>query len=397
MNKGTVLVVEDTLESLKLLSDILSAEGYRVMPANSGELALVAVALSTPELILLDIRMPGMDGFEVLQRLKADEQTRHIPVIILSSITETDQRVQGLRLGAVDFVSKPFQREELLARVQTHVELTRTRARTRQISAELRQLNVALEMRVTERTALLMSANAALLAASQDLERTNQELEQFAYVASHDLQEPLRMVVGFVQLLEKRLAGKLDAETAEFMGFTIDGAQRMQRLIQDILAYSRISSRGVPFETVDSAVALRLALEALGSQIALTGAVVDVATLPMVLVDQRQLVQLFQNLIGNALKFCRENPPQVRVEANREGDFWRFVITDNGIGIAPEDRERIFCVFQRLHTRKEYEGTGIGLAICNRIVKRHGGNIGVLPPPGAGSAVWFTLPVETIK
>jgi light-regulated signal transduction histidine kinase (bacteriophytochrome) len=221
------------------------------------------------------------------------------------------------------------------------------------------------------------------------------ELEQFAYVASHDLQEPLRMVVGFVQLLERRLGPGLDAESREFMDFAVDGALRMQRLIQDILAYSRITSRGQPPQPQDSAAALGEALTLLETRIAESAAQISVGPLPTVHADRTQLVQLFQNLIGNALKFCANGAPLIAVNAAPDAAGWRFTVSDNGIGIAPEYRERIFGVFQRLHTRSEYEGTGIGLAICKRIVERHGGTIGVEAAPGGGSTFWFTLPAET--
>ena len=204
----------------------------------------------------------------------------------------------------------------------------------------------------------------------------------------------LRMVVGYVQLLNKRLTGKLDADTREFMGFAVDGALRMQKLIEDILAYSRVGTRGQLLERLDSAAALNEALALLSSGIAETGAEVDAQSLPIVRADRTQLVQLFQNLIGNAIKFCRDRAPRVQVQARREGHRWRFSVSDNGIGIAPEYRERIFGIFQRLHARREYPGTGIGLAICKRIVERHGGEIGIESAPDGGSVFWFTLPEE---
>jgi signal transduction histidine kinase len=227
-----------------------------------------------------------------------------------------------------------------------------------------------------------------------ELVRSNAELAQFAYVASHDLQEPLRMVVGYVQLLEKRLADKLDADTREFMAFAVDGALRMQNLIQDILAYSRVSTRAGPLAPVDSAAALKAALMLLASRVTETGAEVDAQPLPLVMADRTQLVQLFQNLIGNAIKFCKERVPRVRVEARRQDHRWRFSVTDNGIGIAPEYRGQLFVIFKRLHTRREYPGTGIGLAICKRIIERHGGEIGIESAPAGGSVFWFTLPEE---
>ena len=240
--------------------------------------------------------------------------------------------------------------------------------------------------------AQVRALNKVLQSYAAELESSNRDLQYFAYVASHDLQEPLRMVVGYVQLLEKRLADKLDQSTREFMGYAVDGALRMQSLIQDILAYSRVSTKGQPLEPVDSAAALKEALDRLASRIAETGAEVDARSLPIVMADRTQLAQLFQNLIGNAIKFCRDHAPQVRVEAAREAGRWRFSVTDNGIGIAPEYRERLFVIFKRLHTQREFPGTGIGLAICKRIIERHGGEIGIGSAPGGGSVFWFTLP-----
>jgi len=245
---------------------------------------------------------------------------------------------------------------------------------------------------LTRESAERKKANDALEASARALERSNAELEQFAYVASHDLQEPLRMVVGYVQLLDKRLAGKLDGDTREFMGFAVDGALRMQNLIQDILAYSRVGSKGQSLAPVDSAAALKEALDLLASRIAETGAEVHAQPLPMVMADRTQLVQLFQNIISNGIKFCKDHAPRIRVEAVHEYARWRFSITDNGIGIAPEYRGQLFVIFKRLHTRREYPGTGIGLAICKRIVERHGGELGIESAPDGGAVFWFTLP-----
>ena len=241
---------------------------------------------------------------------------------------------------------------------------------------------------------LQRAAQDALEQSARSLARSNADLEQFAYIASHDLQEPLRMVVGFVQLLEKRLAGKLDAETREFIGYAVDGAMRMQGLIEDILAYSRVTTQAQPFASVDSGEALQEALQRLAIRIVETGAEVHAQSLPVVMADHAQLVQLLQNLISNAIKFCKDRAPNVRVEAVHEAKRWRFSVTDNGIGIAPEYRGQLFVIFKRLHTRREYPGSGIGLAICKRIVERHGGEIGIDSAPAGGTVIWFTLPEE---
>lgn len=224
-----------------------------------------------------------------------------------------------------------------------------------------------------------------------ELQRSNQELEQFAYVASHDLQEPLRMVSSYVQLLARRYKGKLDQDADEFIDFAVDGATRMQRLINDLLLYSRVGTRGKPFEPTDSYQALAAALDNLMLAIQDNNATVTHDPLPTVMADGSQLVQLFQNLVGNAIKFHGEEKPVVHVSASQQGKEWTFSVRDNGIGIAPENFERIFVIFQRLHGRGEYPGTGIGLAVCKRIVERHGGKIWLESEPGKGTTFYFTL------
>jgi len=235
-------------------------------------------------------------------------------------------------------------------------------------------------------------AEESLGRAVADLKRSNEELQQFAYVASHDLQEPLRAVASFTQLLSERYKGKLDKDADEFIAFAVGGANRMQTLINDLLSYSRLETRGKPPEPTDSHDALGRALANLGTAIRESGALVTNDDLPMVKADEGQLVQLFQNLIGNAIKFRGQEPPRVHISAVSKGNEWLFSVRDNGIGIAQEYQERIFTIFQRLHSREEYPGTGIGLALCKRIVERQGGTIRVESEPGSGSTFLFTLP-----
>jgi PAS domain S-box-containing protein len=252
---------------------------------------------------------------------------------------------------------------------------------------------------VTERkrTEQQLRQTADLLARqTTELARSNEELERFAYVASHDLQEPLRMVASYTQLLARRYRGKLDADADEFIGYAVNGANRMQQLIRDLLEYSRVGTRGGEFAPVACDEIVAQILGDLAAAIGETGATIVAGALPTVSADRSQLRQLFQNLVENALKYRSDAPPVVHIDASREGDDWHFTVRDNGIGIGPEYAERIFVIFQRLHTQAEYPGTGIGLAVCKRIVERHGGRIWVESQPGEGATFHFTLPIREV-
>ena len=243
--------------------------------------------------------------------------------------------------------------------------------------------------------AALKATRVRLRATAEKLDRSNRDLEQFAYIASHDLQEPLRMVHGFMDLLREHYRDKLDPCGQEYISYATDGAARMQELIADLLTFSRVdrgdkASRPVP---VDAQECLNRALENLGPSIADAKANVTSGPMPTVLSNQTQLSQLFQNLIGNAVKFHRpDKPPEIRIDCRKSQGAWRFEVHDNGIGIAPKDYDRIFQIFQRLHTRDEYHGTGIGLALCKKIVERQGGRIWVESQKGCGSTFYFTIP-----
>jgi PAS domain S-box-containing protein len=295
-----------------------------------------------------------------------------IPAIETQRITK-DGRLLDVSLTAtalVDDDGKP------LGFATTERDITNRK----QAEAALRVAHDILEQRVRERTA--------------ELQRSNAELEQFAYVASHDLQEPLRMVASYTQLLARRYEGKLDADADEFIGYAVDGANRMQRLINDLLAYSRLGSKGEKFEPSDCAAIFDAACGNLRSPIDETGAVVTHNALPTVRGDQDQLVQLFQNLLGNAIKYRGDAPPRINVSAAKQNDAWVFAVKDNGVGIDPKYSERIFTIFQRLHSQAEFPGTGVGLAICKKIVERHGGRIWVESRPGQGSTFYFTIPIQ---
>ena len=247
----------------------------------------------------------------------------------------------------------------------------------------------ALVYNITDRK----KSDQQMLQLTEDLKRSNQELEQFAYVASHDLQEPLRAVTSYTQLLAQRYQGNLDAKADKYINHIVDGATRMQQLINDLLAYSRLGTQGKKFELADCNAAVQQSLRNLQIAIAEKKAVIACDEMPTVMADESQLVQLFQNLIANSIKFCRQDIPLIDIAARRRENEWLFYVRDNGIGIDPEYADRIFIIFGRLHGRREYPGTGIGLAMCKRIVERHGGRIWVESQEGKGATFCFTIPI----
>jgi signal transduction histidine kinase len=255
-------------------------------------------------------------------------------------------------------------------------------------TAALEKTNRDLQREIAER----YRAELRLRKATAQLTQSNKELEQFAYVASHDLQEPLRMISSYTQLLARRYRDKLDATANDFIGFAVEGVTRMQQLINDLLAYSRVGRQGRPFQATDTGQVLARVLATLRLALQESQAEITHDDMPTVMADALLLEQLFQNLIGNAIKFRNKQPPRIRIRASQDVKCWLFSVSDNGIGIAPEHKERIFQMFQRLHSREEYPGTGIGLAICKKIVEHHRGRLWVESAPGQGSTFCFTIP-----
>jgi chemotaxis family two-component system sensor kinase Cph1 len=626
-----VLVVDDQPSNLRFLSKLLTAQGYQVYRAICGQLALNVAIAHCPDLILLDIRMPEMNGYEVCRRLKATAETEQIPVIFLSVLDEMNDKLQAFRVGGADYITKPFQVEEVLARIDKQVGLQKLQQQLKEQNYQLQQsqsllasiLNSSLDgvvaysavrnsegnivdfqwllinpaaekfyglllneivgknllaelsqfrnnglfdlyvsvvetgetvdrefsyeherdtivwlhivavklndglavtfRNITDRkraeialrdseerfraifeqaavgiakTALcgqfmrvnpgfcqivrygesellqkdwqaithpddieadreyvraLLSGNIQtfsmekrlvckdeavrwanvtvsamrdangtpqylicaiediserklvqeLLQASldtqtryaQELTRSNAELEQFSYVASHDLQAPLSTIAGYAQLLEKRCHNQLDAQGNKFIRNIVNSCGRMQALIDDLLEYSRVGRSEKPFDVIDCNLVFEDACANLQLAIRQDRASVTRGDLPRVRGDSFQLLQLFQNLIGNAIKYRSSEAPMVRVSASRQGDSWVFSVQDNGIGIAEQYHPRIFQLFQRLHSQKQYSGTGIGLAICQRIVERHGGRLWVESEPNRGSTFYFSIPI----
>jgi len=246
-----------------------------------------------------------------------------------------------------------------------------------------------------QREGELAHANQGLVQREAELSRSNEELQQFAYVASHDLQEPLRMITSYTTLLAKRYKGKLDKDADDFIGFAVDGAKRMQGLIQDLLSYSRVGSKGKEFAPTNCGAVLTKTLKTLELAAAEAAATITHDKLPTVMGDETQIGQLFQNLIGNGLKYRDGNAPQIHISCEQINSQWQFAVRDNGIGIDPQHAGKVFVIFQRLHTREEYAGTGIGLAVCKKIVERHGGKIWLESELGKGATFYFTLPAAS--
>jgi signal transduction histidine kinase len=419
---GNILVVDDTPENLRLLSTMLSQRGYAPRCVINGQMALRACNSNPPDLILLDIMMPEMNGYEVCQHLKNDAITRDIPVIFISAKDEVFDKVNAFAVGGVDYISKPFQFEEVLVRIESHLTLRNLQKQLKEqnvllqeeissrlaVEEVLHEKNLILQQEISTRCAVektLQEQNlllqkeignrqrveSALLKSNQELARSNAELEQFAYVASHDLQAPLATIASYAQLLEKRYQEQLDSQANKFIGNIVQGCTRMQALIDDLLEYSRVGRSQKPFKPTNCNQVLEQALANLQGVIRDTQAVVSYGELPVVNGEISQLVQLFQNLVGNAIKYRNNQPPDISISVCKQHDYWLFSVADNGIGIARQHQERIFQIFQRLHTQKEYSGTGIGLAICQKIVERHGGRIWVNSEPGQGSTFYFTL------
>lgn len=367
--KGNILIVDDTPDNLRLLSATLGDRNYEVQCAINGQLALMAVKNNPPDLILLDIKMPQMDGYEVCSALKIMPEVAEIPVIFLSALDDVLDKVKAFSVGGVDYITKPFQVEEVLARVENQLTIRRLQRQLKHQNSRLKQLN-------------------------EDLKRSNQELEQFAYIVSHDLQQPLQTITGFAELmLTLKSQIQFEEEAEEYVLPILDEGVRLQELIKNLLHYSRVGTKRHPFEMTDCNVLLSETLTNLHLAIAESNAIINHDDLPTVFGDRVQLGQLFQNLIGNALKYHRPGvSPKITISALEKEKMWQFGIHDNGIGIPAEQGDRIFQIFQRLHTSREYPGNGIGLAICRKIIDRHGGRIWVESEVGVGTSFYFTLP-----
>jgi two-component system sensor histidine kinase/response regulator len=361
-HSATILIVDDTPINLRVIVESLEGQGYRIVVATRGEEALKRADYVQPDLILLDVMMPDLNGFEICRRLKAQPGTRDIPVIFMTSLASVDDKVTGFSAGAIDYVTKPLHVEEVRARVNTHLNLRRTQQE--------------LERRTEQLTA------------------ANEELEAFAYSVSHDLRAPLRAINGFTQILTERCGASLPPEGIECLDKVQWASKRMDVLIQDLLTYARTGMgavRAVPVPLLP----LIQQLECMfGERLGRTGAHFQVSQpLATPLGDPTLIEQILGNLLDNALKYRRRDAvPELALSASDLGEQVLIQLADNGIGMPLEYQQKIFQVFQRLHHDHEYPGTGIGLAIVAKAARAMGGEVTVESSPGQGSTFSVRLP-----
>lgn len=400
-----ILIVDDQRENIMPLKKILELHGLESDSAESGEEALIKILKTSYSLIILDVQMPGMDGFEVMEIMAGSSRTKDIPVIFLSAISKEKKYIsRGYETGAVDYITKPVDPDLLIMKVKTFLKLYEQKQELRNIrdilSKEIeirKEAQDTLEVKVAERTAELVAKN-------DELEMRNHELQQFSWVVSHDLKEPLRKIEMFSKIVKERYIKSPDGY--DYIDRTLRSADRMSRLITDLLDYSRLSSTVAPEKTSLNKIVEEVITD-FDFIIEEKGARVNAGNLAAINGVHSQLRQIFQNLIGNSLKFAKQNePPVIAISGeytdNKSfnsaavpvGAFYRITIQDNGIGFDEKYLDRIFIIFQSLNDRSAYEGTGIGLAIAKKIVEKHNGIITAKSTPGNGSSFIMVFPVQ---
>lgn len=363
-NKKQILVVDDKPDNLRLLSAMLAQHHYEVRKALDSKQVVASVEADAPDLILLDIRMPEINGYEVCRTLKSNPATTEIPVIFLSALDDTLDKVNAFSAGGVDYITKPFQEAEVLARIENQLKI-------RDLQRQLQVQN-------------------------EELSRSNRELEQFAHVVSHDLQQPLQTIMGYTQLIALQEMDSEDSGSHECIEKILCAGDRMQRLIKDLLSYALTGQELQELTPVDCNSVLQQALANLSIVMRESETDLQYPELPVVLGNETQLILLFQNLISNAIKFVSaEVKPKIiiTVDQTTETDYI-FSVKDNGIGIDSDHLSNVFKGFNRLHSSKEYPGTGIGLATCQRVAENHGGKIWVESQLDEGTVFYFRLPAQ---
>lgn len=401
-----ILIVDDIRANIIALKKTLEIHNIEVDTAESGEEALKKILKTNYCLIIMDVQMPGLDGFEVVKILSGNKRTKDIPVIFLSAINiEKKYIFKGYETGAVDYITKPVDTDLLILKVKTFLKIYEQQNELKLmkdlLSKEIKIRKEAqdnLEIKIADRTKELVAKN-------EELELKNHELQQFSWVVSHDLNEPIRKIQIFIKII-KELYLKEDAKGVDYVDRTVKAAERMQTLITDLLAYSRLSAKVVP-EKTDLNIVLQEVLSDFDYLIERKGALIKTGELPTIDSIPSQLRQVFQNLIGNALKFSGNTTvPVIEITSQRiktkdfdsetdpEGKFCRITVSDNGIGFDEIYLDRIFVIFQSLNDRQTYEGTGIGLAIAKKIMEKHNGLITAKSQLGKGASFIMILPLK---
>ena len=364
--KLRVLMVEDDPADVEMVLLTLRKDGFEVTGdvVQTPEEFALRIQKARYDLVLADYNLAQWRGAEALDILR--NENLDVPLIIVTSASGDERAVGYIKHGANDYVLK-----DRMARLPSSVRK-------------------ALEDRIVREQHRL--SEAKLAAKLVQLAQSNEELEQFAYVASHDLQEPLRMIANYTQLLAEKYKGRLDAQADKFIGYSVDGAVRLQALIQDLLRLSRLGKGEIDLKITETSEVVKTAVQNLRAAIGESSAVVNCGDLPAVMAERSQLIQVFQNLIGNAIKFQGSNTPVIQIDAKKRSDHeWVFAVSDNGIGIPAKNWQEVFIIFRRLHDRSQYRGNGIGLAICKKIIERHGGKLWIAVQNTPGTRFEFTL------
>jgi signal transduction histidine kinase len=366
-----ILLLEDNLGDAGLLEEMLERSNnlYELKVVETLEDGLHVLNNNQFDVILLDLGLPDSDGINTF--IDVNKVSPNIPIIVLTGLNDEEVGTLAVKMGAQDYLIKRDIEKKLLTRsIRYAIERKKT-------EIELQKSQETLEEKVKERT--------------KALEQSNKELQEFAYIASHDLKEPLRMITSFLQLLERRYKDQLDQDANEFIGFAVEGAKRLDEMINDILEYSKITRKERKYSHVDINKVLEQTKMNLKYAIDAENAEINYTTLPTIYGDEILIELLFRNIISNSIKYHSIEPPKIGISATKQANQYIFAIKDNGIGISSEHLDRIFTIFKRLHTKEEYEGTGIGLAIAQKVVTQHGGEIWAESELGKGTTFYFTI------
>ncbi|HYV93355.1 MAG TPA: response regulator [Chitinophagales bacterium] len=399
-----ILLVDDREDNLLSIEAILGSDGYRFMRANSGRQALKILLQEFDfALILMDVQMPNLNGFETASLIYEREKLKHIPIIFITAHNYGDENIyKGYRAGAVDYIYKPINPELLRAKVAIFVELYQKTHRLIAQEQKLIAINRNLEAEISERKSSEEKVNALNLQLLQNidkLEDANKDLDRFAFMASHDLQEPLRKIRTFTDLLFNKYHDAIHEDGKKYLDKIQQAAQRMQTLIQDILTFSKVSVENKEFIESNMSELLNHVLEEMKPMLQAKNAHISVDPLPLLKVNPVLIHPLFFNLISNAIKYSKKDvPPEIKIYSDRdsqpENKYCRIFFEDNGIGFDQKYAEQIFLMFKRLHHNSEYEGTGIGLALCKKIVEEHKGFISARSKENEGSVFIVSLPMN---